>query len=282
MKRLRCEQCGIAPRAKFAWFGYEKEFPLPAGPSGKARSRKLRLCPDCAGTLLRDVPAHRGRVGSLRRTPHRHGRSARVGRGRREASHEPSPLLPRRCLALEAIGLCLIPLVVKRLPADEPIVVSLDDTLSRPTGKHIREASMHHDPLLSTRAKPVFHWGHVWVVVSIVVRVPLWRRRSRWVLARRYRSEKLCAKDKRPFRKKTELAAELIAILAGALPERRIRIVADANYANASILKKRPSNADFIARAPMDAAVHARPRRQRMGRPAVKGSRLPDAIGYAA
>ena len=86
------------------------------------------------------------------------------------------------------------------LPADEPIVVSLDDTLSRHSGKHIRGASNHHDPLLSTRAKPVFHWGHVWVVVSIVVRVPLWKKTFALpVLARLYRSEKLCAKDKRPF-----------------------------------------------------------------------------------
>ena len=177
---------------------------------------------------------------------------------------------------LEAIGLCLIQLVVKLLPADEPIVVSLDDTLSRHTGKHIRGASMHHDPLLSTRAKPVFHWGHVWVVVSIVVRVPLWKKTFALpVLARLYRSQKLCEKEKRPFLKKTELAAELITILAGALPERRIRIVADANYANASVLKKLPSNVDFIGRAPMDAAVYAQPRRKRMGRPPVKGSRLP-------
>jgi hypothetical protein len=59
------------------------------------------------------------------------------------------------------------------------------------------------------------------------------------------------------------------------VPERRIRIVADANYANASILKKLPKHVDFIGRAPMDAAVYAQPRRQRMGRPRVKGSRLP-------
>jgi hypothetical protein len=105
------------------------------------------------------------------------------------------------------------------------------------------------------------------------VRVPLWKKTFALpVLARLYRSEKRCAKDKRPFRKKTELAADLIAILAGALPERRIRIVAGANYANASILKKLPSNVDFIGRAPMEAAVYALPRRTRMGRPRVKGA----------
>jgi len=123
---------------------------------------------------------------------------------------------------LDAVGLCLLKLVIRLIPGDEPIIVPLDDTLGRHTGKHIRGASMHHDPLLSTRAKPVFHWGHVWVVLSIVVRVPGWKKTFALpVLTRLYRSEKLCKKERRPFRKKTELAADMVAVLAAALPERR-------------------------------------------------------------
>lgn len=176
---------------------------------------------------------------------------------------------------LELTGLCLLGLVLKLVGADEPIIVALDDTLGRHTGKHIRAASMHHDPLLSTRSKPVFHWGHVWVVVSIVIHVPRWKKNFALpVLARLYRSQKLCLKEKRPFQKKTELAAELVTVLAGALAERRIRIVADAAYANASVLKALPENVEFIGRAPMDAALYARPVPKRMGRPAVKGKRL--------
>ena len=180
---------------------------------------------------------------------------------------------------LESVGLCLIELTVKLLPIDEPVVVALDDTLGRHTGKHIRGASMHHDPLLSTRAKPVFHWGHVWVVASIVVHVSRWKKNFALpVLVRLYRSQKLCEKEKRPFLKKTELAAQLISVLASAMPNRRIRVVADAAYANASILKALPKNVDFIGRAPMDAALYAQPARstsKRRGRPAVKGKRLP-------
>lgn len=177
---------------------------------------------------------------------------------------------------LDALGLCLVKLVVGLFNADEPIVVALDDTLGRHTGKHIRAASMHHDPLLSTRAKPVFHWGHVWVVVSIVVRVPVWKKTFALpVLCRLYRSQKLCEKERRAFLKKTELAAELIAILAAVLQERAICIVADAAYANASVLKKLPPNVHFIGRAAMNAALYAPPRPRRMGRPPVKGARLP-------
>jgi hypothetical protein len=177
---------------------------------------------------------------------------------------------------LDTVGLCLLSLAVKLLPADEHVVLAVDDTLGRHTGKHIRAASMHHDPLLSTRTKAVFHWGHVWVVLAVVVRVPLWNKTFALpVLARLYRTEKLCKKERRPFRKKTELAAEMIAVAAAALPARKIRVVGDNAYANRSVVRGLPGNVDFIGRARPDAALFAPPRLQRMGRPRVKGERVP-------
>jgi hypothetical protein len=177
--------------------------------------------------------------------------------------------------APDAVGLALVGIVLKLLPRTGPIVVPLDDTLGRHTGKRIRGASMHHDPLLSTRNQSVFHWGHVWVVVSIAVSIPKWNKTFALpVLVRLYRSEKLCKKENRRFRKKTELAAELIQKLAKAVPERRLLVVADAAYANASIVKKLPSNVDFLGRSRLDAALYAPPRQQRMGRPRVKGVRV--------
>jgi DDE superfamily endonuclease len=183
---------------------------------------------------------------------------------------------------LDAVGIALARLVVSLLPDDEPIIVPLDDTLGRHTGKHIKAASMHHDPLLSTRVKPVFHWGHVWVVLSLIVRVPVWDKKFALpVLMRLYRSEKLCKKEQRPFAKKTELAAEMIGALAATFPEWHFQVVADAAYANASIIKKLPSNVDFIGRARLDAALYAPPRAQRMGRPRVKGQRLSSPLARA-
>ncbi len=66
----------------------------------------------------------------------------------------------------------------------------------------------------------------------------------------------------------------MIRALAATFPERLFQVVADAAYANASIIKKLPSNVDFIGRARLDAALYAPPRAQRMGRPRVKGQRL--------
>ena len=91
---------------------------------------------------------------------------------------------------LDPIGLVLIPLVVALLlDPGEPIIVPLDDSLGRHTGKRIAAASMHRDPLLSTAARPLFHWGHVWVVLAINVRAfgKVW---ALPVLFRLYRGKK--------------------------------------------------------------------------------------------
>jgi len=184
---------------------------------------------------------------------------------------------------LDSVALCLARLVMALAPDEQPVVVPVDDTLGRHTGKHIRAASMHHDPLLSTRTKAVFHWGHVWVVLAIVIRVPAWKKSFALpVLARLYRSKKLCAKEGRPFQKKTELAAELISVLAGAVPERQFVVVADSAYGNASILKRLPANVHFTGRSRLDAAIYASPKQRRIGRPRVKGRRLPSPGQRAA
>src|SRR5215213_2067938 len=56
--------------------------------------------------------------------------------------------------ALDDLGWVLFRLVVAWLPADQPLYLILDDTLARKGGKGVALASMHHDPLLSTRRTP--------------------------------------------------------------------------------------------------------------------------------
>ncbi len=172
--------------------------------------------------------------------------------------------------SVEDIGLRLLRLVLQLVPQG-PLLIALDDTLGRHTGKHIQGASMHHDPLLSTRAKAVFHWGHVWVVMAVVVSVPAWKKSFALpVLVRLYRREKLCEKERRPFFKRTELAAQMISILANLLPDRQMTVVADAAFVNSSVVKSLPKNVHFIGRSRLDAALYARPQLQRMGRPRVR------------
>ena len=178
----------------------------------------------------------------------------------------------------DELGLILVRLVVERcLDPDEPIVVPVDDTLGRHTGKKIAGASMHRDPLLSTGRRPFFHWGHLWVVVSIAV--PAFGKT--WalpVLFRLQRGKKRCQAEKRTYRNGPNLAAELIRILADALPTRRLIVVGDSAYTNSSVIRGRPRNVTIVGRSRLDAQIYAPPPERRpgkMGRPRVRGARLP-------
>lgn len=177
----------------------------------------------------------------------------------------------------DPLGLTLVRMIDALVPKHLPLVAAVDDTLGRHSGKTIAAASMHRDPLLSTAVRPMFHWGHLWVVLGITIRL----FNKTWclpVLFRLYRSEKECAKKKRPYRTLAELGAELIALLAAALPHRRILVVGDGAFSNHSVVQGRPSNVTFIGRSRLDAALYAvAPPRKRgqMGRPRLRGARLP-------
>jgi hypothetical protein len=177
----------------------------------------------------------------------------------------------------DEVGVVVVRLVERFIPEDQPVVVAVDDTLGRHTGKNIAAASMHRDPLLSTGKLLYFHWGHLWVVAGITIRV----FNKSWclpVLFRLYRGKKRCAAEGRPYRKTPDLAAELIRILSDVLPHRRIIVVGDAAYTNSSVIKRRPPNVTVIGRSRLDAAIYEPPPSRRagqMGRPRVRGAKLP-------
>jgi hypothetical protein len=176
----------------------------------------------------------------------------------------------------DPLGLVLVHAIERHLDPAAPLVAPVDDTLGRHTGKEIAAASMHRDPLLSTGRRLFFHWGHVWVVLSI--NLPMFGKT--WalpVLFRLYRSKKRCKADNKPYRKTTELARELVELLAGTLPHRRIIVLGDAAYTNSSLIKKRPTNVTLIGRSRLDAALYtpaAKPPKPRPGRPRLRGARL--------
>lgn len=176
------------------------------------------------------------------------------------------------------LGLVLLRMVLAKLvPPFAPVLVALDDTLARHTGKHISSAGMHRDPLLSTATKVAYHFGHVWVVLAVVVRMPWGKSFALPVLARLYRSKKTCQRMGMPHRKKTELAVELIEKLATAIPKRRILVVADNAFANRNVIADLPAQVDLIGRGVMDARIYAKPpprKKGQRGRARVMGKKL--------
>jgi len=179
----------------------------------------------------------------------------------------------RAAWSRDQVGLTLLGLLLEVVPGAEIADLIVDDTLARHTGKHIAAGCMHRDPLLSTATKPMFHFGHNWVILALAIR---FRGKvfALPVLVRLYRSKRLNKKLGRPHKKKTELANELIQLVAAGFPERQLRLIGDNAWANSSILRPLPSSFHFVGRARLDASLNALPGRQQRGRPRVRGRKL--------
>src|SRR3954462_12052428 len=62
------------------------------------------------------------------------------------------------------------------------IATGVDDTLARKRGLAIFGTGMHHDPLISSRARPHVSWGHDWVILSLLIEAPPWSPTKVWAL----------------------------------------------------------------------------------------------------
>lgn len=171
----------------------------------------------------------------------------------------------------DRLGLLLCDLIVGRLlAADAPILLAVDDTLLHRASRRLPLAAFHHDP--SAPAGRRIGWGHCWVVVGILVRLPFVPHRQVClpVLARLWHP-----RDR--DHTKLVLAHQLIRLIAARYPNRQVHVVADAAYAGHSPLGL-PDRVSLTTRLRRDAALHALPAAHQpgqRGRPRRKGDRLP-------
>ncbi len=206
------------------------------------------------------------------------------GRRHHEAFHR---FFSRGTWIPDRVGHLLFDKVTAKLvPRDSAIRAVVDDTLATKKGPEVFGIGSHLDPVRSTKAFRVFAFGHVWVVLAVIVSVPFSRRPwSLPVLFRLYRNKKECAKKGARHRKKTELAREMVNILASWAPDRRIEIAADCAYCNATVLKKLPEHVVFFGDMRPDAVLTTRPPRRgknHRGRRPVRGRVLPKPCVLAA
>lgn len=159
--------------------------------------------------------------------------SAVAGRRHHEAFHR---FFSRGTWSPDAWGRRLLELALRLVPEGDPVRIAVDDTLAPKKGAHVFGLGTHLDAVRSTRRHRVFCFGHCWVIAAILVRVPFSQRT--WalpILFRLFRNKKDCEKRGHVHRKKTELAREMIDLLAEWLGERRIILTADVAYCNDTV-----------------------------------------------
>jgi SRSO17 transposase len=181
--------------------------------------------------------------------------------------------------SLDELGLAVFTLI-SALAGDGPVLLAIDDTLARKRGLKVFGVGMHHDPLLSTRKTCVTNWGHCWVVLGVVLKLPFCG--DRWfclpVLFRLYVPRKTADKKRLPYYTKPQLAVQMLRLLCGSFENRRFHAIGDSAYGGKSVLLELPGNCDLTSRLKMDARLYDAPvqkKSRKGGRPRIRGKRLP-------
>jgi len=140
------------------------------------------------------------------------------------------------------------------------IHVVIDDTLAVKKGPKIFGLGNHLDPVRSTRQRKTFTFGHCWVVLAVLVRVPFSNRA--WavpVLFRLYRNVRDCERRRARHRKKTELAREMLDLVVRWSNGRRVEIAADGAYCNDTLSRGTPHHVVFVGSMRPDAVLTTLP-----------------------
>ena len=185
----------------------------------------------------------------------------------------------------DLLGFWLFKRIEKLLLPDAPLQIALDDTLAPKKGPHVFGLGSHIDPVRSTVMRKVFCFGHCWVVLAVILPVPLCRCTFALpLLFRLYTNKKTCEKKEIPYRKKTELAADLIKVFVGWTGDRRVDLAVDSGYSNETVVCGLPSTVRLFGAMRPDAVLTeapAAPSKHRNGRPRVRGATLPKPVALA-
>jgi uncharacterized protein YerC len=176
--------------------------------------------------------------------------------------------------------------VLARFVPQGPIELAGDDTVTEHPGPKVYGKGCHRDPVRSTHSFTAYRWGHKWVALTVLVKVP-WATR-RWALPLLIvlyqppaeNREQENRKPKRRHKTPTKLLQQMLRVLVRWFPERTFVCSADGNYATHELaalparchgrltfVSKFYPNANLVAPPPLYAG---------QGRPRVKGKKLPN------
>ena len=174
---------------------------------------------------------------------------------------------------------------------------------------------MHHDPLLSSKKMKLVSWGHVWVVVTLVIRLPAWAptkifslpigfrlyrnrqgnrkgknkdqdTRSRRPRKRRKKQTKKQSQpvaSAEPHRTRPELGLEILCLIAKTFANRVFVVTGDSLYGGESVLSHLPANVHCISRVHANGVLYtpAPAPTGKQGRRRKKGERLSSMQAWA-
>lgn len=163
-------------------------------------------------------------------------------------------------------------------------VVSLagDETVTEHPGKKVYGKGKHRDAKRSSNSFMAYLWGHKWVVLSILVKLPGTQRP--WalpILVALYHSPEQDQRLKRQHKTPCDLMRQLLCVLLRWFPSKKFVFSGDGGYASHHLTRfaqRYASRLTLVSRFHSDAALYAPPPKRSShtkGRPRVVGRKLP-------
>ena len=157
-----------------------------------------------------------------------------------------------------------------------------DETVTEHPGRKVFGKGRHRDAKRSSHSFVAHLWGHKWIVLAILVKLP--GVACPWalpVLVALYRNEKDNLAAGRRHKTPSELMRQLLCVLLRWFPERKFVFSGDGGYAShllTRFARRYQKRLTLVSRFYADAALYApppRPQKNAKGRPRVKGKKLP-------
>lgn len=189
----------------------------------------------------------------------------------------------RRRWSLWPLAHALANLILQRWIPRGSVQLAGDDTVDEHRGAHVYGKGRHRDPVRSTHSYTAFRWGHKWVVLTILVRLPFATRP--WalpVLIALYRSPQWDQEHGRRHKTPIDLLRQLTAVLVHWFPHRHFTLAADGTYGShemARFAHRHRRQLTLVCRFCPDAQLYEPPpvitgKRPRH-RPRKKGEKMP-------
>jgi len=157
-----------------------------------------------------------------------------------------------------------------------------DETVTEHPGRKVFGKGRHRDAKRSSHSFVAHLWGHKWVVLAILVKLPgVQRPWALPVLVALYRNEKDNRAAGRRHKTPSDLMRQLLCVLLRWFPTRKFVFAGDGGYANHMLTRfarRHEKRLTLVSRFYADAALYAAPPRPKpgaKGRPRVKGKKLP-------
>jgi hypothetical protein len=172
--------------------------------------------------------------------------------------------------------------VLERFVPVGTIKICGDETVDGHRGKKVYGKARHRDAVRSANSHTVFRYGHKWVVLAILVKLPYTNRPFALpVLVALYRSKQFNAEEGRRHKTPVDLMCGLLATLIRWFPERKFVFAGDGAYGTHQMTRfafKHRKRLTLVSKFSGDANLFAPPPKRKnpkVGRPRVKGKALP-------